>query len=146
MLSKAIGADYGVSKQAAPVIVRLPQAIETAAQQAARVPGQAPVAFRFTTLLHALILIIDDIVTGNYQKQAVVLLTFNEQAFDGIDPYLPNNPPQADDFYDDYYFLLNQLSILGAVIVVSSGNEGNNQKLQNVSDEHKFCVDLLKGY
>jgi hypothetical protein len=141
MLSKAIGADYGVSKKAAPVIVRLPQAIPTAAEQQAASQGIHPPAFRFTTFLHALTLIIDDIKAGNYQRRAVILLASNFRQYNpGEDPDLPNIPPQPGDVYAGYYSLLTQLSRLGAVIVVTSGNEGINTNLQNVSDNQKLVA------
>ena len=114
MLSKVVGNDYGVSRNAAVTIVRLPQAI----QYVEGVAQPDPEAdFRYSTIVDALYQVLNDVVLKDIGNRAVINLSF------GLEDVLHRIPNQGDAGYE-LYEVLNLLIQHFVVIVVASGNNG----------------------
>jgi hypothetical protein len=112
MLSRAVGREFGVSKNAAVTVVRLPKAIRTAAD-----PVEGYLAFRHETVVHALAEILIDVDQKHLEYKSVVSFSL------GYEPGLKKFP-ELGDFEYPLYAAIEALIKKKVIFVSASGNEG----------------------
>jgi len=115
MVAKAVSAEFGVSKNAAVTIVRLPEPILTATEA---LTGKGAEDFlRYSTILDAFRLVLADIKTKKIEYRAVINLSGGWLATGRL--------PQPGDIEWEFYQVLKDLVANYAIIVASAGNFGS---------------------
>jgi len=112
MFSRAVGAEFGVTKRAALTIVRLPAPV--------RGPGDPPgmlSLWRMSTLVDGLAKILQDVFDKGIQNQAVISLSLST----AVD--LGRFPVPGDDIFP-LYLAVTALVSKGVVVTVSGGGNG----------------------
>ncbi len=120
MLSKVKGHTFGISKNAAITIVRVPRTSEPVPK-----PKDWEPDFSYAAMLHALELIHADIEAKNLQKLAVVSFSIS------FTPDYELRLPQPGEKDYGLYKALEKLIDMGVVFVAAGGNDA----VDDVSDE-----------
>jgi hypothetical protein len=117
--SKAVGPDFGVSKQAALTVVSLPQAVQGPSDITSGPDQTWPQNYRSSTILDAYRIIAQDIQAKGLARKAVV-------TWASAWPNTLNRMPQpGDGFAWLLYQAMNTLIVEhGVTLVVEPGNQG----------------------
>jgi hypothetical protein len=113
IISKAVGKSYGVSKNAAVTVVRVPRPVLTQED----IDSGVDKGFRYTTSVDALRLVLQDVINKNLQYRAVINLSW------GFTNDLGRIPLPGEYTYEIYQ-VLQALIAENVVVVTSSGNSG----------------------
>lgn len=128
MASKAVGEPFGVSKNAALIIVRNPKSVPSPQEQQAGIqPGP-----RLRIIVDALYLVLNDIKAKNNGLSSVISLSYSISFKGALQASsVVNTLPSPGHSLFHFYDILQKITQQGSSIVVSGGNYGDPKNKKN---------------